>query len=91
MNKFNINVAERIPLKVGQNKNNLKYLETKAKKIRPLDVKDLILTPLGLKSGNKLFPCVIGKNGVSKLKREGMEKLQLESIKLWECYIDLIE
>ena len=32
MNKFNINVAERIPLKVGQNKNNLRYLETKAKK-----------------------------------------------------------
>ena len=32
MNKFNINVAERIPLKVGKNKNNLRYLETKAKK-----------------------------------------------------------
>ncbi|GIR85566.1 MAG: hypothetical protein CM15mP85_21900 [Rhodobacterales bacterium] len=32
MNKFNISVAERIPLKVGQNKNNLRYLETKAKK-----------------------------------------------------------
>ena len=32
MNKFNINVAERIPLKVGQNKKNLKYIETKAKK-----------------------------------------------------------
>ena len=32
MNKFNINVTERIPLKVGHNKNNLKYIETKAKK-----------------------------------------------------------
>ena len=32
MNKFDINVTERIPLKVGQNKNNLKYIETKAKK-----------------------------------------------------------
>jgi len=32
MNKFNINVAERIPLKVGQNKNNLRYLKTKANK-----------------------------------------------------------
>ena len=31
MNKFDINVTERIPL-VGQNKNNLRYLETKAKK-----------------------------------------------------------
>ena len=34
-------------------------------------MKDLILSPLGLRVGNKLFPCVIGKNGVSKLKREG--------------------
>ena len=34
-------------------------------------MKDLILSPLGLRAGNKLFPCVIGKNGVSKLKREG--------------------
>ena len=32
MNKYNINVSERIPLRVGQNKNNLRYLETKAKK-----------------------------------------------------------
>jgi len=32
MTKYDINVAERIPLKVGQNKNNLRYLETKAKK-----------------------------------------------------------
>ena len=32
MNKYNINVTERIPLKVGQNRNNLRYLETKAKK-----------------------------------------------------------
>ena len=34
-------------------------------------MKNLILSPLGLRAGNKLFPCVIGKNGVSKLKREG--------------------
>ena len=54
-------------------------------------MKDLILSPLGLRAGNKLFPCVIGKNGVSKLKREGDGKRQLESIKLWACYIDLIE
>ena len=32
MKKYNINVSERIPLKVGQNKTNLRYLETKAKK-----------------------------------------------------------
>ena len=32
MKKFDINVSERIPLKVGQIKNNLKYLETKVKK-----------------------------------------------------------
>ena len=34
-------------------------------------MKDLILSPRGLRAGDKLFPCVIGKNGVSKLKREG--------------------
>ena len=34
-------------------------------------MKDLILSPLGLRAGNKVFPCVIGKNGVSKLKKEG--------------------
>ena len=32
---------------------------------------DLILTPLGLRAANKVFPCVIGKNGISNLKREG--------------------
>ena len=32
MAKYDITVAERIPLKVGQNKTNLKYLETKIKK-----------------------------------------------------------
>ena len=32
LSRFNINVVERIPLKVGKNKNNLRYLETKAKK-----------------------------------------------------------
>jgi len=34
-------------------------------------LKDLTLTPLGLRVGDKLLPCVIGKNGISKLKREG--------------------
>jgi len=34
-------------------------------------VKDLILTPTGLRVANKLFPCVIGRNGVTKSKREG--------------------
>ena len=34
-------------------------------------MKDLILSPRGLRAGDKLFPCVIGKNGVSKFKREG--------------------
>ena len=32
MNSYDINVVERIPLKVGQTKNNLRYLETKARK-----------------------------------------------------------
>ena len=32
MDNYNINVIERIPLKVGQNKTNLNYLETKARK-----------------------------------------------------------
>ncbi len=32
MNKYGINVVERIPLKVGQNKTNLRYLETKSRK-----------------------------------------------------------
>jgi len=37
-------------------------------------VKDLILSPRGLRVGNKIFPCSIGKNGVTKLKREGDRK-----------------
>jgi len=32
MHKYNIAVEERIPLKVGKNKNNIRYLDTKAKK-----------------------------------------------------------
>ena len=32
MNNYGINVVERIPLNVGQNKKNLRYLETKARK-----------------------------------------------------------
>ena len=34
-------------------------------------MKNLILTPSGLQIGNKVLPCVVGINGVSKLKREG--------------------
>ena len=34
-------------------------------------MKDLILTPLGLRVADQLFPCVIGKNGVTRLKKEG--------------------
>ena len=34
-------------------------------------MKDLILTPLGLRVANQVLPCVIGKHGVSKMKREG--------------------
>ena len=34
-------------------------------------MKNLILTPSGLRIANQVFPCVIGKNGVSNLKREG--------------------
>ena len=34
-------------------------------------MKDLILTPLGLRVADQTLPCVIGKHGVSKLKREG--------------------
>ena len=34
-------------------------------------MKDLILTPVGLRVANQLFPCVIGRQGVSKLKKEG--------------------
>ena len=33
-------------------------------------MKDLILTPLGLRMANKILPCVVGKNGVSKFKQE---------------------
>ena len=34
-------------------------------------MKNLILTPSGLQIGNNVLPCVVGINGVSKLKREG--------------------
>ena len=34
-------------------------------------MKDLILTPSGLRMANKILPCVIGKNGVSRFKQEG--------------------
>ena len=34
-------------------------------------MKNLILTPSGLRVADQVFPCVIGKNGISNLKREG--------------------
>ena len=34
-------------------------------------MKDLILTPSGLRVGNQVFPCVIGKKGIANIKREG--------------------
>ena len=33
-------------------------------------MKNLILTPLGLRVADKLFPCVVGKNGITNRKRE---------------------
>ena len=35
---------------------------------------DLVLTPSGLRVANKVFPCVIGKNGITNIKREGDQK-----------------
>ena len=32
---------------------------------------DLVLTPLGLRFAGRLFPCTIGRGGVSRRKREG--------------------
>ena len=34
-------------------------------------MKDLILTPMGLRVADQILPCVIGKHGVSNMKREG--------------------
>ena len=34
-------------------------------------MKDLILTPSGLRIANKIIPCVVGRNGITSLKREG--------------------
>ena len=34
-------------------------------------MKNLILTPLGLRVANQVFPCAVGKNGISNNKREG--------------------
>ena len=34
-------------------------------------MKDLILTPVGLRVAHQIFPCVIGRQGVSKQKKEG--------------------
>ena len=33
-------------------------------------MKNLILTPLGLRVADKFFPCVVGKNGITNRKRE---------------------
>lgn len=32
---------------------------------------DLVLTPVGLRFGGRVFPCAIGRGGVSRHKREG--------------------
>lgn len=37
-------------------------------------MKDLILTPSGLRLADRIFPCVVGKNGVTSLKKEGDRK-----------------
>ena len=37
-------------------------------------MKDLILTPSGLRLAGQIFPCVVGKNGVTNLKKEGDRK-----------------
>jgi len=37
-------------------------------------VKDLVLTTSGLRIASKVFPCVIGRNGITSLKREGDKK-----------------
>ena len=37
-------------------------------------MKDLILTPSGLRVADQLFPCVVGKNGITSRKREGDKK-----------------
>ena len=37
-------------------------------------MKDLVLTPSGLRMADQLFPCVVGKNGITSLKREGDRK-----------------
>ena len=37
-------------------------------------MKDLIITPSGLRVANVVLPCVIGKNGITNLKREGDKK-----------------
>ena len=37
-------------------------------------MKDLILTTSGLRVADKVFPCVIGRNGITSLTREGDRK-----------------
>ena len=37
-------------------------------------MKDLVLTPSGLRVANNVFPCVVGKNGITSIKREGDKK-----------------
>ena len=45
-------------------------------------MKDLILTPSGLRVSDKTFPCVVGKNGITKLKREGDGKTPTGVLKI---------
>lgn len=34
-------------------------------------VRDMVLTPMGLRFGGRIYPCSIGKGGISTAKREG--------------------
>ena len=45
-------------------------------------MKDLVLTRLGLRVANQTFPCVIGKNGVAKRKRESDGKTPIGKHKI---------
>ena len=43
---------------------------------------DLVLTPSGLRVANKVFPCVVGKNGITRIKREGDKKTPIGQHKI---------
>lgn len=36
-----------------------------------MNARDLVLTPLGLRFGGRVFPCTVGKGGITSDKREG--------------------